>query len=67
MIKMKVTELVFELEELEDCIKGFFLMRLYCCYGYLFQEGSLTFPISHSVVDHFLDTSIVASIPIKPS
>ena len=24
MIKMKVTELVFESEELEDCIKGFF-------------------------------------------
>ena len=67
MIKMKVTELVFESEELEDCIKGFFLMRLYCCYGYLFKEDSSTYPIFHSVVYHLLDTSIVASIPIKPS
>ena len=66
MIKMKVTELVFESEELEDCIKGF-LMRLYCCYSYLFKEDSSTYPISHSVVYHLLDTSIVASIPIKPS
>lgn len=65
MIKMKVTELVFESEELEDCIKGF-LTRLYCCYGYLFKEDSSTYPMSHRVVYHLLDTSIVASIPIKP-
>ena len=66
MIKMKVTELVFESEELKDCINGF-LMRLYCCYSYLFQEGSLTFVVSHILVNVLLDTSIMVSIPIRPS
>ena len=42
---MKVTELVFESEELEDCIKGFF-------NEVILLEGSLTYPISHSVVYH---------------